>query len=822
MGRSVEGNQRANRGGRLEPYGWLGLSAITLGMGAALAYGAGVAHADTAGSTAPAGASAADHGPKHATAAGRRTPSAATLAGAKDPTSRSDVVAPKSAGAPAIMRRASATLDRRTTPSRAVLATVPTAPTPTGSPAGLADVLAYAARDVENIALPQRQPAPGHPGSMNLAASAPVPQVAFDAVVAGPIQQALHSLVRHIEAAVATTVRFVSSAVRATVQATVVAVRTITTAITNVVEIALHPAPYADGPTVGMPDAPTGAVTGNLGFRAPGDLPLTYTVTTAPTRGTVTVSNSGVYTYTPTQEARLAADGATPLTDTFVVTATDRFGSTSQTVTVPVAPARYVVQVPDSVLAPREPNFTPDGKSLVFSATPQGGGRSEIYRIDVDGTNLRCLSCGLAPDLTEDLSKPFAMANGTDYLLSGGTQSPTGGTSADHFVLHCTGGDGGCGEGSSLSLINLPTQYASGVVVVQTREMRMAPDSTHIAYTQLLASGTKTVLVTSVGTLQAGPNGYDIVDSRVVYDAGEIKAFTPDGKGVIVTDFYGRYNQGNADDVVVNLQNGSITRLTANLDYDESANLSPNGQWLVIGSSRTLNYLTPMTQIVRPSFVPAYVVFPTFLAKRGTTNQTWVVSPADELAGENGIFLGDPTGTYISRPVANWSPDGTAVALWEAQASDATQSRLVVAYLSETGGGALPTDTSTPDMTGWAPALSGFVPTLPQLEPGRAGLVGGDAQVVKTTSGKLTTTTVTYTNFEDSSGYILNGTESTIANATLTSITYNANITVTDADGNEIGWLRADGVVINNQQTIQGTIESSMNGNHLAMGTPVV
>ncbi len=368
-------------------------------------------------------------------------------------------------------------------------------------------------------------------------------------------------------------------------------------------------------------------------------------------------------------------------------------------------------------------------------------------------------------------------------------------------------------------MINLPTQYAPGVVVVQTREMRMAPDSTHIAYTQLLASGTKTVLVTSVGTLQAGPNGYDIVDSRVVYDAGEIKAFTPDGKGVIVTDFYGRYNQGNADDVVVNLQNGSITRLTANLDYDESANLSPNGQWLVIGSSRTLNYLTPMTQIVRPSFVPpAYVVFPTFLAKRGTTNQTWVVSPADELAGENGIFLGDPTGTYISRPVANWSPDGTAVALWEAQASDATQSRLVVAYLSETGGGTLPTDTSTPDMTGWAPALSGFVPTLPQLEPGRAGLVGGNAQVVKTTSGKLTTTTVTYTNFEDSSGYILNGTESTIANATLTSITYNANITVTDADGNEVGWLRADGVVINNQQTIQGTIESSMNGNHLAMG----
>ncbi|QEN12327.1 Ig-like domain-containing protein [Mycolicibacterium sp. ELW1] len=819
MGRSVAGNQRANRGGRLEPYGWLGLSAITLGMGAALAYGGGVAHADTTGSAAPAGASAADHGPGHATAAGKRTSSAAP-AGAKDPTTRSGVVAPKSVGAPAILRRASAALDRRATASRAALSTVPTVPSPAGSPAGLADMLAYAARDVESIALPPRQPAPGHPGSMNLAASAPVPGTAFDAVVAGPIQQAMHSLVRHIEAAVATTVRFVSSVVRATVQATVVAVRTMTTAITNVVEIARHPAPYADGPTVGMPDAPTGAVTGDLGFRAPGDLPLSYTVTTAPTRGTVTVSNSGEYTYTPTQEARLAADGATPLTDTFVVTATDRFGSTSQTVTVPVAPARYVVSLPSDLQTPRMPDFTPDGKSLVFSATPQGGTRSEIYRVNVDGSGLQCLTCGLSPEVTGNLSKPFAMENGTDYLLSGGTQSSTGGSSADHFVLHCAGAE--CGAGSTLSLINVPTQYAAGVSVVQTREMRISPDNTHIAYTQLLASGTQTVLVTMVGTLQEGPNGYDIVDSRVVYDGGEIKSFTPDGKGVIVTDFYGRYNQGNADNVVVDLTDGSVSRLTANPDYDESANLSPNGQWLVVGSARTLNLLTPMTQIVRPTFIPAYVIFPTFLANQGTTNQAWVVSPTDELAGLNGVFLGDPTGGYVSRPVASWSPDGDAVTFWEASTTDPTQSRLVVTYLNDYGGGTTPVDTSTPDLSSWAAPLSSYVPKLPPLEPGRAGVVGGDAQVSTVKSGKLTTTTVTYTNFEDSSGYILNGTESTVANATLTSITYNADITVTDADGNEIGWLRADGVVITNQQTIQGSIESSMNGNHLVMGTPVV
>lgn len=800
------GEQRAPRRRRVEPYGWLGLGAITLGMGVALACGSGVAHADTTGSTPRGGAAAADTGAKHSTAPRRPAVTEQTTASAGKQASRVGVLKPLRTEVPAVFRRASVTVP----------------PAVPASPAGLAGALASAARDVENIATPHRLPGIGL-RKATAEAALRQPATAMDAAAAPvSVLPALRALIQHVEATVATTLRVVGNLVQSAVHAAVVTVRTVVATIANVIEIAFHPAPYADGATVGLPDAPTGAVTGELGFRAPGDLPLSYTVVSGPTQGSVVVSSSGTFVYTPTQTARLAADGATPLTDTFVVMASDGFGTTTQTITVPIAPARYVVALPSDIQTPRMPDFTPDGKSLVFSATPLGGTRSEIYRVNVDGSDLQCLTCGLAPEVTGNLAKPFAMENGTDYLLSGGTQSSTGGSSADHFILHCTGGSGGCGEGSTLSLINVPTQYAAGVSVVQTREMRIAPDGTHIAYTQLLASGTQTVLVTMVGTLEENDGSYDIVDSRVVYDGGEIKSFTPDGKAVIVTDFYGRYNQGNADNVMVNLQDGSVTRLTANLDYDESANLSPNGQWLVLGSSRTLNLLTPMTQIVRPTFIPAYVIFPTFLSNQGTTNQAWLVSPADELAGENGVFLGDPSGAYVSRPVASWSPSGDAVTFWEASATDPTQSRLVVTYLNDTGGGTTPVDTSTPDLSGWATPLSSFVPKLPSLEPGRAGLVGGDAQVASVKNGKLTTTTVTYNNFEDSSGYILNGTESTTANATMTTITYNADITVTGPDGTTIGWLRADNVVISNQQTIQGTIESSMNGNDLVMGTPTV
>ena len=65
--------------------------------------------------------------------------------------------------------------------------------------------------------------------------------------------------------------------------------------------------PVAGTPTVGTPNATTGAVMGTLGFTDPNGDPLTYTTTaplpTAGDRGHPT----GTYTYTPTQAARLGA-----------------------------------------------------------------------------------------------------------------------------------------------------------------------------------------------------------------------------------------------------------------------------------------------------------------------------------------------------------------------------------------------------------------------------------------------------------------------------------------------------------------------------------
>ena len=93
---------------------------------------------------------------------------------------------------------------------------------------------------------------------------------------------------------------------------------------------------------MGTPDATTGVVTGTLGFTEPAGRPLAYAVTSNPTQGSVTVSPTGAYTYTPTAAAsttaaQLVAGSATAVVDTFVVTATDGIAATNETVAVPVS-----------------------------------------------------------------------------------------------------------------------------------------------------------------------------------------------------------------------------------------------------------------------------------------------------------------------------------------------------------------------------------------------------------------------------------------------------------------------------------------------------
>lgn len=110
-------------------------------------------------------------------------------------------------------------------------------------------------------------------------------------------------------------------------------------------------APTATGaPSVGAPDATTGAITGSLNFTDPDGDRLAYHVIGTPTHGTVTLNaTTGSFTYLPNAAARDAAVqaiGVGSYTDTFTVRVSDPLTSRTVTVTVPVVATDTVVSTP--------------------------------------------------------------------------------------------------------------------------------------------------------------------------------------------------------------------------------------------------------------------------------------------------------------------------------------------------------------------------------------------------------------------------------------------------------------------------------------------
>lgn len=113
-------------------------------------------------------------------------------------------------------------------------------------------------------------------------------------------------------------------------------------------------APFSSNPSYSISNAATGALTGTVGVVDFDGDPLTYSVTTKPTKGKLVLNADGTYTYTPTAAARHAASvtGASEAatTDSFTVTVSDgRHGTVSTTITVAISPANTAPTVTTTI-----------------------------------------------------------------------------------------------------------------------------------------------------------------------------------------------------------------------------------------------------------------------------------------------------------------------------------------------------------------------------------------------------------------------------------------------------------------------------------------
>ncbi|MBX7433900.1 hypothetical protein JDV09_17545 [Mycobacterium sp. Y57] len=500
---------------------------------------------------------------------------------------------------------------------------------------------------------------------------------------------------------------------------------------------------------------------------------------------------------------------------------------------------------------PWTPRFSADGTQIYFTGTPLDGTRSELHVVNVDGTGVQCLTCGLSPEVTQDLFKAVPTYDGSGRVL---VQVETG--LAASAMIYEPGGYEGNSSARLVPIIPPPSNPAAGepngyvLGVSPLQEPRISPDGQHILFNRLGANGLPPQfggdgyfgVVPVVGELQRTTNAttgqieYVIVDPVVIAAAGESKNWTPDGKGVIC--LCGLNEQGNADNVIIDLATGEVTRLNGNLDYDEDMDLSPNQQWMAVGSLRSFDGLTPATRIVRPATLPFYIqgaVYTQYALPLNISNQEWLVAVEDDLKRENGIPLfvqgdglpGEPNGDdWTARSMPGWNADGTAVVFWEYDLNNPNEdARLVIANVKYTTSVGTITDRSTPDL--WVPDPDNVEPGKFQFQPLKTyvlgppplpptgtyqGVGGGSYTITEkddpdtVNRAGYTVRTVTYDNYNNGDGMILNGSESTSSKAGLNTVYYLADIDVTDAvTGENRGYVRGDARINTLQRSITPT-----------------
>jgi hypothetical protein len=480
--------------------------------------------------------------------------------------------------------------------------------------------------------------------------------------------------------------------------------------------------------------------------------------------------------------------------------------------------------LPASITQAQFPDFSHDGRRIIAAVQSSEFSGTQIASFNKDGSDLRCLTCAVwsgAP-----LLKPFSFSDGRRILVRIGQQAAI--SPADHGVVECQPSVSDC-TSATVVPINAPAAGDPNVVQDQ-REFRIAPDGSHVAFTQVreTATGHQTGIGV-VGRLVRSGAAYDVVDARVVAVGGELKTISPDGKGIYFTRFYGAFDANNADDVYVPLRRGGQLRATFAPDWDEDVGRSPapyrHRGWIVVGSGRGTGQIETLGRLRRPLAIEHGTTALNFAAFGGPEDsEPWLV---DEYEARRD-YIGQPLAPgaiasgWDSRPNFNWSPRGNEVVYWQ-RTLDAGATRVVVSRLKSRKAIKLHKAPRTPDPT-WAPPLAGFVPpdqAVPQSRPGR---LSGHLTVNLVPSpdpGFTWLLEVRYSNFSDSRGIVLNGTERSlyIDPGPLGSLygapgRFSADVVLS---GRQSGYLRASDVGFATTQ-LDGAIESSVDGRRLVFG----
>ncbi|KAL0941978.1 saponin hydrolase precursor [Colletotrichum truncatum] len=371
-------------------------------------------------------------------------------------------------------------------------------------------------------------------------------------------------------------------------------------------------------------------------------------------------------------------------------------------------------------------DFLPDNKHVItlvtFTGAPAAPDPRSIYQgeqiilVKTDGETFpngdpwKCITCGIPSEnrvgMSHMLDYPQSFGDGKRIL-------------AGDNVITCGEIDLTSVECNSSKTFVYPIRWettAEGSTSEDTpggpmRELRIHPDNVHIGFSSFYSSNGRLGQHAYFGRLvfNAAPQRglpraprYDVHNVTTMFDPNAIAPITVKGNEIFINPeaitvgelrgFTGRGHEavyvgspreaGNTDVFSVHLQTGKIRRLTSHPEYVDPIDVSADDEWLVILDTRATNRhmfiagmrgLPPFTDIVA-SFIttgvrnngPRRFFQPWILDKYGDRGEYYgqkVNGPGNGVPGSGDID--DPEWNAMADP--RWSPDGTAIAYWQAQ-----------------------------------------------------------------------------------------------------------------------------------------------------------
>lgn len=299
----------------------------------------------------------------------------------------------------------------------------------------------------------------------------------------------------------------------------------------------------------------TGTVVGSVNVTNRYDTPMTYTVTVAPTRGTVTVDSTGMYTYTP--NAALLTSGGL---DQFTVTVRDstfRLFGDSGTVTavVPVA------------VTPRVTTIANPGSTGASGVVVSANGKrafvvnldNSISVIDIDpasatrNTVIGSVTLGGETTVTGPPENQVVVESPVRTVTSVATDS-TGST-----LYIAQGADSTLGVGNTLAIVKVSTTGVGATAALQTQlvgTLDLADPARDGIGVAVSADGTRAYLLTADSD---GNGSVAIIDPTPVDASGAVRSVllgtTNVGKGAsaLAVDNSGRVWVANSLDNTVSV-----------------------------------------------------------------------------------------------------------------------------------------------------------------------------------------------------------------------------------------------------------------------------